>query len=141
MLLAPRSEKRLLELARRVSGDDSLDDVERYRLRPLLGYGLAAIASGCLIVGLVTQIGWFVFGFVGALVVSGFVDRHVTVAAGPSSAFVFVESARRPMVGGDHRRLEPGDVEQISARRWRVGELELWAWGPTRPLLERVAGT
>lgn len=138
MLLAPRSEKRLLELACRVSGDDSLDEVERYRLRPLLGYGLIGVATVCLVVGLATGIGWFAFGFVVALVVGGFVDRNVMIAAGPRTAYVFTESLRG--FGSDPRRLEPGDVEQLDVRRWRVGDHELWAWTPpATQLLDRLA--
>jgi hypothetical protein len=138
MLLAPRSEQRLLELARRVTGDDSLDDVERYRLRPLLGHGSAVVATACLIAGLVTGTGWFLFGFAGALVVGGFVDRKLMIAVGPQAAYVFTESLRG--FGSDHRRLLPGDVEQLAARRWRVGDHELWVWTPpATQLLGRLA--
>ncbi len=138
MFLSRRTEQRLLAAARRVSGDHSLDDLERYRVRPWVGYGLGIVATASIVVGIVTGTGWLAFVFLAAMVIAWFADRHVTVAAGPSSAFVFRDSVWGPSIGPDVEQLRPGDVERISARRWRIAGRDVWVWSPTRPLLERL---
>lgn len=140
MILSRRAEERLLAAARRTSGDHSLAEVERYRVRPWVGYGLGVLATGALIVGIMTGTGWLAMVFLGVMVVTWFVDRRITVAAGPSGAFVFRDTVWGPNLSSDFHRLGPGDVERIGARRWRVLDHDLWIFDPTGPLLERLPG-